>query len=177
MKIFNRFLFSSVAGIMLATGAYAATDKDDLAVGVKTLPLLVKKIEGSADVAIVFNPSDATSKSEADGIKSAFDAGIAAPGGVKLTGVLVPVSDLGKIASTKIVVLTGGLKANFDAIASAVSGAGALSLSTDMDCVKSDKCILGVVSKPSVEIYYSEKAAEAAKVSFTPAFTMLVKKI
>lgn len=174
---FKAFLWWTAACSLVAAPAFAATDKDDLAVGVKTMPLLEKKIQGNATVAVVFNPADAGSKSEADAIKGIFDAGLEAPGGVKLSGSLVPVSDLGKISGSRIVVLTGGLKSSFDAIAAAVNGAGALSLSTDLDCVRSNKCILGVVSKPSVEIYFSSKAAADANVSFAPAFTMLVKKI
>lgn len=50
-------------------------------------------------------------------------------------------------------------------------------MSTDLGCVKANKCILGLVSKPSVDIYYSKSAADAAKITFSPAFTMLVKQI
>lgn len=162
---------------LAAVPALAATNKDDLAVGVKSIPLLEKKIQGSAAVAVVFNPADAESKGEADVIKGIFDGGLDAPGGVKLSASLVPVSELGKISGSQIVVLTGGLKSYFEAIATAVNGAGVLSLSTDLECVRSNKCILGIVSKPSVEIYYSSKAAADANVSFATAFTMLVKKI
>lgn len=35
-------------------------------------------------------------------------------------------------------------------------------------------CVIGTVSKPHVEIYYSQ---EAAHISFEPAFLMLVKQI
>jgi hypothetical protein len=43
--------------------------------------------------------------------------------------------------------------------------------------VKSGKCVLGIISKPRVEILYNEAAAEAAHISFAATFLMLVQRI
>ncbi|MDD5587409.1 MAG: hypothetical protein PHY92_10740 [Alphaproteobacteria bacterium] len=154
-----------------------ATDKTDLTVGLKTTPLLINKITGTAAMAVVFDPSNAASKAEADEIKGIIDSGLEAPGGVKITALMVPVSELNKLGEAKMAFITNGLKASFDAIAPAAASAGVLTMSTDLECVKNNKCVLGVVSKPSVEIYYSKSAAEAGKVGFAQAFTMLVKQV
>ena len=163
--------------MMLASSALAATDQTDLSVGIKTLPLLTNKIEGSAKIAIVFDPANGASKQEAGGIKAILDAGFEAPGDLKLTGVLVPVGDLATMADSKIAILTSGLSTHFDAISTAAASNSILTMSTDLSCVQANKCILGIVSRPNVEIYYSKTAADAAKISFSQAFKMLVKQI
>jgi len=162
--------------MMIAASAFAATDQADLAVGMKTLPLLTNKITGTASLAIIYDPANPASKEEANGIKAVLDSGFEAPD-LKLTGVLVPVGDLGKMAGSRIAILTGGLSAHYDAINNAAISNSVLTMSTDLDCVRANKCVLGLVSKPHVEIYYSKAAADAAKISFGQVFAMLVKQI
>lgn len=158
--------------------AAAATDRLDLSVGLKTLPLLTSKIASPAVVAIVFDPASATSIADADAIKRFFDNGLEGPGGMTLNVVLTRASDLGTVDRAKIIIVATGVgKSALDAVAAASVATGALSMSTDLDCVKAHKCVLGVVSQPNVEIYFSRLAAEAANVEFAPAFTMLARPI
>lgn len=162
---------------MLGAPADAATDREDLAVGMRTLPLLTTAIIGEATLAIVYDPDNHASKEEADGIKAILDSEFEAPGDLKLVSALVPVGNLAKMAGSRIAVLTGGLSAHYDAISAAAASSSILTMSTDMSCVRSNKCVLGIVSKPHVEIYFSKTAADAAKISFAEAFTMLAKLI
>jgi hypothetical protein len=155
----------------------AATDRADLSVGMKTLPLLTNKIEGSVTVAIVFDPASPVSRDDANNIKAIFDGGLEVPGDLKLNGLLVPVNELDKMGGTRIAVLAEGLGPHYEAISAAASAGRILTMSTDLSCVQSNKCVLGMVSKPHVEIYYSKSAADAAKISFGQVFTMLVKQI
>lgn len=172
-----------VSGFMLlvtssfATASFAATDQADLSVGMKTLPLLTNKITGSAVLAIVYNPANPISKEEATSIKAILDNGFAAPGDLKLTGIYVPVGELGKISGSKIAILTSGLDVDYNAIGATAAKNGVLTMSTDLNCVRANKCVLGIVSKPHVEIYYSPEAANASRISFEQTFTMLVKQI
>lgn len=179
MKTLHFLPAAAIVALSLSHAAPAmATDQLDVSVGLKTLPLLTNKITGQATMAIVFDPANAASKADADAVKALLDAGIDAPGGVKLTGQLVGVGELAKLSAAKIVVVAAGVgKGSYDAIATAVAAAGALSISTDLDCAKAGKCVLGIVSKPNVEIYFSKAAADAAHVGFAPAFTMLAKPI
>lgn len=172
---------SIIAGVaaclaIMSTPAMA-TDAKDLAIGLKTLPLLENKITGTATTAIVYDPSNAASKADATAIQAAITANPSAPGGVTLAPVMVPVSDMSKLSSAKIAFVAEGAENSFGAIASAASAAGVLTISSDLDCVKGGKCVLGIVSSPDVTIYYSKTAGDAAKISFSPAFTMLVKQI
>lgn len=160
----------------LLTATANATDQKDLSIAEKTLPLLQNKLSGTVSVAIVFDPANPASKSDADAIKAALDAEPNAAG-LTLAPVMVPASDLSKILPTKMAIISYGMKSFFDQIAAVAASAGTLTVSTDLDCVKSNKCVLGVVSAPAVDIYYSKAAADAGKIIFAPAFTMLVKQI
>lgn len=154
-----------------------ATDQKDISVGLKALPLLTEKISGNAVAAIVFDPNSPASAADADSIKAAIGSGIAAPGGAQITALMVPTTDLSKLSQAKIAFIAQGTSSAFGAIASAASSSKVLTISTDLDCVKGGKCILGIVSSPSIEIYYNKAASEASKIGFSQAFAMLVKQV
>jgi hypothetical protein len=165
------------SAIILSMPVFAVTDKADLLVGVKTLPLLNSKIMGTATLAILFDPANPSSQQEALSIKTILEGKFETPGDLKLLGILVPTNDLNKMAGSRIAILTNGLSAHYTAISNAAASSGILTMSTDLGCVRANKCVLGIVSKPHVEIYYSRAAASSAKVSFGQVFTMLVKQI
>ena len=155
-----------------------ATDQLDLSVALKTLPLLTDKIAGSVKMSIVYDPASLDSKHDAEMIKATIDGGFEAHGNIKLTADLVSTLELQNVANGKLAILAHGTpQADYNSINAATSSAGVLTVSTDLECVKANKCVLGVVSRPRVEIYYSSGAAESAHISFSPAFTMLVKQI
>jgi len=163
---------------LLAAYPVWATDRLDLSVALKTLPLLTNKITNPAVVAVIYDPSSAESKTDAESIKSDIDSGLEAPGGVKLAAHLTSTEELSGLSTAKIAFMARGLpKADYSRINAAASSAGVLTICTDIDCVRANKCVLGIVSKPQVEVYYSPAAAEAAKIGFASAFTMLAKQV
>ncbi|MFA4995360.1 MAG: hypothetical protein WC521_08690 [Bdellovibrionales bacterium] len=178
-----RFLFSLIlVGIVSVSSGFSskayATDKTDIAVGMKTLSMLNVKPSGIITVAVVYDPTSVASKADADSIKEEIDNGVDVPRGIKLDSVLVSTNELGKLERAKIIFIAKSVAIrNFDAISVAASNAGALSISTDIDCVKANKCVIGIVSKPNVEIYLSTLAAERAKIGFAQVFMMLTKQI
>lgn len=163
---------------LLAAYPAGATDKLDLSVALKTLPLLTNKIASPATVAIIYDPANAESKSDAEEIKSIIDSGIEAPGDIKMKSQMTGTNELSKLAGSQIAFLAHGLPAaDYNEVSAAASAAGVLTICTDINCVKANKCVLGVASKPQVEVYYSPVAAEAARISFVSAFTMLAKQM
>ena len=174
----NAFLLGITACFFVfASPVLALTDQADLAVGMKTLPLLTTKLSGAVSVAIVYDPANAGSKDEAMEIKGILDSGFTALGDIKLSGIMVPVGELTKVSGSKIAILTSGLQYWYKTIGSAAATGGILTMSTDLGCVQANQCVLGIVSKPHVEIYYSKMAADNAKISFGQVFSMLVKQI
>jgi hypothetical protein len=173
--------FSCVLGILcfcLSLSSAQATEQLDLSVALKTLPLLNTKIANPVNVAIFYDPTVAASRSDADKIKSILDSGLRAPGDISLVPQLISSSDLSDLSKANIVFFAEGLPSSkFGAVEAAAAANHVLTISTDLDCVKMNKCVLGIVSKPKVEVYYSPVAADAAKISFASAFTMLAKQI
>ncbi|MDE2029192.1 MAG: hypothetical protein KGI97_01370 [Alphaproteobacteria bacterium] len=172
----------SAAGLLclaLLTGYPAqATDRFDLAVALKTLPLLTNKMTNPAKVAIVYDSASPESKADAESIQSIIDGGLEAPGNIKLVASMVDVAELTKLNGKQIAFLADGIPSADDRrIGNGASAAGVLTICTNIDCVKTDDCILGVVSKPRVEVYYSPAAAGRARISFVSAFTMLAKQV
>lgn len=176
-KIKKILMAASLAIAVSIPATVWATDKTDITVGLKTLPLLSNKISGAAVMAVIYDPANAASKADADSVVAAVGDGIDAPGGVKVTTMLVATSELSKLSQVKLAFIAGGLKNSFDQIAAAAASNGVLTMSTDLDCVKSGKCVLGIVSTPSVDIYFSKTAADNAKIGFASAFAMLAKQV
>ncbi|MDE3060925.1 MAG: hypothetical protein KGJ06_07930 [Pseudomonadota bacterium] len=165
-----------IAGL-LATPALADTSRADLSLGMKTLPLLANKITGETTLAILFDPANPDSKTEAEHISAILEEGFEAPGDVRLISQLVPVDRLDKLSGSKIAVLTGGLDAYYGVIGPAAAKDNVLTMSTDLGCVRAHQCVLGLVSRPHVEIYYSSGAADAAHIVFGPIFLRLVTPV
>lgn len=110
-------------------------------------------------------------------MKAIVDNHFEISGDIKLLAVLVPTNDLNKLAGSRVALLTGGLSKYYEDINKIATSNSILTMSTDLACVRAGKCIIGIISKPMVEIYYSKSAAEAAKISFSQVFSLLVKQI
>lgn len=165
-----------LSGAFFAYGA-EAMDRTDLIIGMKTLPLLNTKISGNIKVAIVYDPAQSSSEQEANSLKSIIDSGLDLPGDLSVDGVMVPTTQMGKIAGSRIALITTGLDNYYNAISATSSQNKILTMSTDLNCVRQNKCVLGIISKPRVEIYYSRIAAENAQISYGEAFTTLIKPV
>ncbi|MDR3449134.1 MAG: hypothetical protein P4M15_05210 [Alphaproteobacteria bacterium] len=153
-----------------------ATESSDLSVALKTLPLLTAQIASPATVAIIYDPANPASEADAQKMRSILESELQAPGDVKLIVRMVGTTGLSGLAGAAIAFLANGISPqDYDAIATAA--AGALTICTDLPCVEANKCVLGIVSRPRVEVYYSPSAAEKSKVHFVSAFTMLAKQV
>jgi hypothetical protein len=167
-----------IAFTLLGAETAGATDQQDLAVALKTLPLLTNKIASPAVVAVLYDQAVPASKNDAEKIKSVFDGGLKAPGDIHLDVQLVGMTELSQLSKAKIAFVAEGLPmADYSPIRTAASAAGTLTISADQECVKTAACVLGVSSKPQVEVYYNPAAAEAARIGFASAFTMLAKQV
>ena len=159
--------------LFAATNPALAMDGLDLSVGLKTLPLLKNKLPSNAVLAIIYDPKFPASVAEAQAINNNIDGGFEAPGGVRISALMVSVNELSKLSEAKIGIVTTGSATQ--AVGAATANYGILTMSSDIECVKAHLCVLGIVSRPNVEIHLSETAADAAKIGFSPAFIMLAK--
>ncbi|CAL4866436.1 hypothetical protein MMA231_00677 [Asticcacaulis sp. MM231] len=140
----------------------------------RTLTFLDNGPTGRVTFAVVFDPSKPASVAEKDEVMAALGAGMAV-GAVTVVGKAV---DVGSVAGTSGVgafYLTHGV--NYAAVGAAAKSKKTLSISSDMACVKSGACVMGVAATPKVEIVVNSASAAAIGASFKPAFKMMIKEI
>jgi len=168
---------ASLLCLLLCSPAWA-TDALDISVGLKILPLVNGRSLDSLSIAIVFDPASSESKADGEFIKNGIANAAEILNEPRLAIHLVNINTLDQLSGSKMVFIARSVSsAHFDAISHAAALNGALTLSTDLECVKSHKCVVGIVSQPHVEIYYSPAAAANSHISFSSTFTMLVRQI
>ena len=160
-----------------ATPAYA-TDQLDVRTALKTLSQLTEKPDNSSLIAVLYNPNDPASEADAKSIAAFINTGDALSLGIKLTAQVMTVASLAWIPNAKIAFLADGMTTDLYNDVHKVSMAlGILTISSDLNCVNDDKCVMGIDTKKSIEIYISTRAAKASRINFSPAFIMLVKQV
>lgn len=166
-------LFCAGAALLSATAGDAATSQKDIAVLARVLAFMEPGLTGVVPAVIFYESGDPASEADARFIRAAI-----ANSGLKnaqLTARLVSSREVGAIAGAKVVFLAAGTS-NQAAIFAASAKQGAITISTDMNCVRAGRCVVGVRSTPKVEIVVGRSAREASRVRFSQAFLMLVRE-
>lgn len=156
--------------------AGAETSKKDVLVASRALNFITPKADGTVTAAIIYDPSDAASKADADALVATIGDKLKA-GKVSLSAKLVDIANLGDLGGARIAFIAKNTANHHGAIANALASSGVLAASTDLSCVESGKCALGVRTSPKVEIFVNKAAAGAAGIDFLPAFLMMVKEV
>ena len=168
----RKYILPALAGAILSSPAFAETTQRDLEVIGRALSFVEGTSGSDRTVAIVYDPA---SEGEAQALASTMAGGLSA-GRVTLNARLVPMSEASSLGGAHAAVLLGS--ASGDAgVFSAASSAGVMTVSTDMACVQSGQCVMGVQSAPSVRIVVNRGAAGASSVSFAAAFAMMIEEL
>ncbi|MHA6287089.1 hypothetical protein [Maricaulis sp. CAU 1757] len=165
-------ILAAFAGALMASPAVAETSQRDLEVIGRALGFVEGASGSDRTVAIVYDPA---SEAEAQALASAMSGGLSA-GRVTLNAQLVPLADAGSIAGADAAVLLGAA-AGDAGVFGAASSAGVMTVSTDMSCVESGQCVMGVQSAPSVRIVVNRAAAQSSSVAFAAAFAMMIEEV
>jgi len=80
-------------------------------------------------------------------------------------------------AGDRIAYITHGLEPQYGAISQKARAGKMLTLSTDFQCVESQKCVMGVESNPVIKIEISRSAAEASGLEFSQALKLMIKEV
>ncbi|WP_308910870.1 hypothetical protein [Pseudokordiimonas caeni] len=164
---------------MLATGfggvAHAQSTSLDIQVGAKAAAFVEPALTGDVPTAIVFDPANPASKADADAIMAAMGDGLKIKSGT-LRPQLVPVGDAASLANVQVAFLAHGVGDGMGPVSAAAAANSVLTISNDMSCVETDRCVVGVQSKPKVLIVVSKSATSASKLQFGAAFLMMVKE-
>lgn len=172
-SFFAIFLFF----VLLCSSPVEAKENTDVLVGIKTLSMLSRELPESVTMGIVYDPDNPESKASAGAIKKILDDGVKTSEGTVVSGRLIPLAEIGQLKDVNLAFVTKGARTQFDAIAQISVSNNILTMTTDIDCVRENKCILGIETQNAVQIYLSRAASEMAKIDFDSAFIMLVKKV
>jgi hypothetical protein len=171
-KLFKHLLIGTalMGAAGLSTSALADGAREIQVAG-RTLGFLENSPSGKVVMAIVFDPSKPASVAEKDEIMGAIGAGMAA-GGATVVGKPVEVSGIGDAG---VIYITRG--ANYAAAGAVGKSKKVLTISSDMACVNSGACVMGVAASPKVEIVVNRASATAIGAAFKAAFKMMIKEI
>lgn len=156
----------------MALGGQAAAQSKDLEVAARTFKFIEGAPSGSATIGIVSDPSVPDSTAQADAIASAL-AGGKSIGSVTLTPKVIAPDG---ISGVDLLFVTNGLAASHSTIGAAAKAQKLLTISTDMACVASQHCVMGVQSQPKVQIIVSRSATDATGLVLNQALKMMVEE-
>lgn len=145
-------------------------------VAVRVVSFLQPPPSGKVPGAIIFDPGNKASVSEAAAIESAVGSGLSA-GRATLQVRRVPVDSLSRLTGVSIAFVTQGLRDQQSEIAALSARRSILTISSDPACVAAARCVVGISATPKVQITVSRTAARASKIQFSSAFLMLVEEV
>jgi hypothetical protein len=157
-----------IAAAALCAGPAEATTPRDLHVVARAVGFVNGLPRGALNVAVVDGPG-------ADAVMVAMAQGVTA-GGITLNPRRVALHALAS-SGARVIIVPEGQRGAHAAIATAAGVMQAVTVSTDMNCVRAGHCVVGVVSSPRVEIVVSRAAAAAADISIAQAFRVMVREI
>jgi len=167
----------SAAVIALTLSAPLAAHADpakDLGVAGRALTFLENGPTGRATLGVVFDPSKPASVAEKNAIMAAIGGGYAA-GALTLVGKPVEAGDVAGVSGVQALFVTGGV--NYGAVGGAAKAKKLITIGSDMACVKSGACAMGVETEPKVSITVNRATAAAVGAVFKAAFRMMITEI
>ena len=146
----------------------------EIQVAGRTLGFLENAPSGRVIMGIVYDPSKPGSVAEKDEIMGAIGAGMSA-GSATVVGKPIEASAVGAAGDVYALYLTHGV--NYAAVGAAAKAKKILTISSDMACVTSGACVMGVAADPKVGITVNQAAAASIGATFKAAFKMMIKEI
>jgi hypothetical protein len=162
-----------VLACLLSPMAVSATSPKDIKIGVHVIDFVTNPPAGKNVIGVLFDSKVKESADDAqiifDSLTSSLPHGANAP-----TPVMVDIRDLDDAQNLRAVLVADHMKPHYDKVSAFGHRTGALILSADLDCVRSNKCTVGIASAPRVEVIVSSKQAQASGIQFSEAFRMMV---
>lgn len=166
----HRKVLSIAAALVLVVSgpALAETGSAELQIMARAVGFVSGLPRGAQVVAIVDGPGAAQ-------VMHTMGASVSA-GGITLIPRLVSVDNLAS-SGARIIIVPEGQRAQHAAIATAAAHLNAISISTDMSCVRSNYCVVGVATRPRTDIIVSTAARDMNRVRFAQAFRIMFREV
>ena len=175
-KTLNSLLATSCLLGMMVLPAHAETSAKEFKAFSKILSLSKDVPAGSIELGVVYDASNATSKADFDAIKAMIGNGFKGPKH-QITLKEVTPADIAS-SGTPVLFITEGLDAGAQGKAAETAKANkVLTVSTDMGCVESGNCILGIDVSKGVKVLMNGNSYRDSGLKFDAAFEFMVKEI
>lgn len=161
-----------VTALAAATAVRADVSATDLQVAARALSFMEEPLDGTVRVGILHSPSDARSMQDAQALRSLIGSGMRV-GSMDLRAVMVPTNQI-QTADVDLLFITnhsGALEAH---LARAIAAKGVPCVTTDLDEVRNGTCLMGVQSRPKVQILVNRAVAEASGIKFATVFRVMI---
>jgi len=174
-RILRSLAKTAIIGTFLLMPLQASADgAREVQVAGRTLTFLDNGPTGKVIFAVVFDSSKAASVAEKDEVMAALGSGMSV-GSATVVGKAVDVAALPSAGDAGAFYLTHGV--NYAVAGAFAKSKKILSISSDMACVESGACVMGVAASPKVEIVVNTATANAVGAHFKAAFKMMIKEI
>lgn len=145
-------------------------------VAARVIGFVQPALVGVVPVAIVYQPGNAGSESEAAEMERALSR-TGAVGRASIRTRRVAVANLGQMSGARAAFVTSGLRGYQEDLATAASAQAILTITSDTGCVAASRCVVGITGGAKTQIVVSKEAARRSRIRFGSAFLMLVKEI
>lgn len=166
------WLLGGAVAVALAAPASAAVSESDVLIAARALSFMEQPPSGRLRAAIVYAPGDPASVAEAERLQKILGSGLRV-GDLELIPVMVSAETVAG-ADVGLFLLTGDLGAAARAVARATEAKHVPCITFDLAQVRSGACMMGVRSRPRVEILVNRAAAARSGIAFSAAFRMLI---
>lgn len=168
--------FIGIVALLIGTDTTWALSPKDLQVIGRAITFLEAPPKGAAEIGVLLNPSDPKSVAEAAEVQALIGGGLTIDQ-LKLTARLVPIADLNRTSGLSALIVLTASPEMLALVEAAGTGQKLLTISTDLACVQQGACVMGARSEPKIEIVLNKPLAQAAGITFSTAFRMMIKEI
>lgn len=152
-----------------------ATTLNELQVSVRVFDFMTSPPHGRTALAILYDGQNKASVDDAQAIQGWLNSGVSSTK-AELVPSLVDVHQLDDASGFRIALVAGETQAYASLIFDYAVRNHVLTISSDLSCMRSGRCVVGVASSPRVEVIVNRAAAASCQVEFSEAFRMMVRE-
>ncbi len=156
-------------------GSCNATTLNELKIGVRVFDFMVAPPRGKTPLAILYDGQNRASLDDARAIQGWVNSGISSAK-AELIASLVDARRLDEAPGFRLAIVAAGSDAVDRQILAYAQKNQALTISSDLACLRAGKCVVGVVGAPRVEVIINRDAASRCGIAFSEAFRMMVRE-
>ncbi|MTJ81064.1 MAG: hypothetical protein F8N37_08605 [Telmatospirillum sp.] len=152
-----------------------ATTLNELRVAVRIFDFMIDPPRGRTPLAVIFDGQNKASQEDAVSIGNWLNSGISSEK-AQFIPILVDVLHLSEVPYVRVGIVAGGASAHFERVLDYALKNHTVTISSDMGCMQSGICTVGIAGTPRVEVVINRAVAASCGVEFSEAFRLMVRE-